>query len=492
MDELLLGLDIGTSHIKGVLVTPDGYVVAKTSVDYPTYYPKPAWAEQVPRDWWQGAVRVTRALTSQAKGAVVGIGVSGQGCGVTLIGRRGEVIRPAIIWMDSRSEPQSEQLRHCCYAEILTRNGKIPAPYNADPVLMWLIENEPASIAAAETSLTTTAYINYCLTGEKVANLSDASILLGFDLAEKNWSKALIESFGIPERFYPPLAGCDQVIGGLTSAAAAELGLPAGIPVVAGGEDTSSAGLAVGAVRDGQTYLSLGTAGTLYVPVNTMSVHPQLLTFLHVLAGRYLLGGSMVALGGSLAWCRKLLDPGKSFDELIELAAQSEPGAGRLIFLPYLSGELQPINDGYARGMLFGLSLSTAKADVVRAVLEGTAFAIAHNLAMIESINIPIREIRAIGGPSQSEFWCQIIANVTGRPVSVMADDSGAPLGNALLAAKGAGLIQDPAETALRAARIERSFEPDPNLTERYRNLLEIYTQLYPQVKEQSARLSLL
>ena len=490
MDALLLGLDIGTSHIKGVLATPDGRVVAQASVDYPTYYPRPGWAEQSPLDWWSGVVKVTRTLTSAGYAAVAGIGVSGQGCGVTLVGSSGQVIRPAIIWLDSRSEPQSEWLRNCCNAEILARNGKIPAPYNADPVLMWLMENEPASIEAAETSLTTTAYINFRLTGQKIANLSDASILLGFDLAERNWSDTLIESFEIPRRLYPPLAACDQVIGSLSSSAAADLGLPAGIPVVAGGEDTSSAGLAIGAVRTGQTYLSLGTAGTVYVPVSRMSVHPQLLTFLHVLTGQYLLGGSMVALGGSLAWCRKLLDPQMDLENLIAMAAESEPGAGRLLFLPYLSGELQPINDGYARGMLFGLSLSTEKADVVRAVLEGTAFAIAHNLSIIESLDIPIQEIRAIGGPARSALWCQIIADVTGRPLNVLADEGGAPLGNALLAASGTGLIQDPAEVALQAAQIERSYEPDPNLVERYRGLFEIYRQLYPQVKAQYARLS--
>ncbi|HEX7973860.1 MAG TPA: FGGY family carbohydrate kinase [Anaerolineales bacterium] len=492
MDDVLLGLDIGTSRIKGVLATPDGRVISKASQDYPIDYPRPGWAEQNPLDWWSGVVQVVRALRSQARVRVAGIGVSGQGCAVTLIGSDGHVIRPAIIWVDTRSEPQCERLRRCCDAEILARNGKIPAPYNADPVLMWLMENEPDSIGAAETSLTTTAYINFRLTGQKIANLSDASILIAFDLEEKGWSDPLIESIGVPRRLYPALSPCDQVIGSLSSQAAADLGLEAGLPVVAGGEDTSSAGLASGAVRTGQTYLSLGTAGTLYVPVDRKTVHPQLLTFLHVLAGHYLLGGSMVALGASLAWCRKLLDPQIDFEKLIELAAQSEPGAGRLLFLPYLSGELQPINDGYARGMLFGLSLSTEKADLVRAILEGTAFAIAHNLSMIEALGIPITEIRAVGNPTRSAEWCQIIANISGRPLNVMADEAGAPLGNALLAAKGAGLIRDPAQAAQHAARIEHSYEPSPELVERYKGLFEIYRQLYPQVKEQYAQLSLL
>jgi xylulokinase len=260
--------------------------------------------------------------------------------------------------------------------------------------------------------------------------------------------------------------------------------------VVAGGADTSSSGLACGAVGVGQTYLSLGTAGTIYTPIDAARVHPQLLTFLHVLSGRYLLGGSMVALGGSLAWCRQLLDPSLTFEALIALAEDSRPGAGQLLFLPYLSGELQPINDGYARGMFFGLSLSTQKADMVRAVLEGTAFAIAHNLAIIEAMDIPVAEIRAIGGPTRSALWCQIIADVTGRPLNVMAGDDGAPLGNAILAAKGAGLIDDPAQAALQAARIQRTYEPHPARRPLYQNLFEIYCALYPQLKDQAARLS--
>jgi xylulokinase len=198
----------------------------------------------------------------------------------------------------------------------------------------------------------------------------------------------------------------------------------------------------------------------------------------------------MVALGGSLAWCRNLLDPHMTFESLIEIASQSEPGSGRLVFLPYLSGELQPINDGNARGLMFGLSMSTEKADMVHAVLEGTAFAIAHNLSMIESLDIPIHEIRAIGRPTRSALWCQIIADVTNRPLSILADYGGAPLGDALLAAKGAGLIHDPAETALKAARIERFYEPDPKVHQRYQGLFEIYLQLYTQVKEQYVQLS--
>jgi len=490
MQELLIGLDIGTSVIKAVLATPEGQVLSRATVSYPTQFPQPGWAEQDPQDWWRGTVQVIRDLKINPGMRVAGIGVSGQGCAVTLIEPSGKVIRPAIIWMDSRSESQSERLRDCCLDEVLTQNGKMPAPYNADPVLMWLQENEPASIEAAETSLTTTAYVNFCLTGQRVANYSDASILMAFDLDRKAWSDDLIQSFEIPPRLYPRLAACDQVIGGLSPAAASELGLPAGIPVIAGGEDTSSAGLAIGSVREGLAFLSLGTAGTIYVPAYHKPVHPQLLTFLHVLDGQYLLGGSMAALGASLSWCQKLLGETLDFESMLSLAQESEPGAGRLIFLPYMTGELQPINDGYARGMLFGLSLSTEAKHIVRAILEGTAFAIAHNLVIIESLDIPITEVRAVGGPTRSAFWCQVITDVIGRPVHVVSNDGGAPLGNALLVAKAVGLIPDAADKALQTARIERTYQPDRRLHEQYQGLFAIYRQLYPQVKEQYAQLS--
>jgi xylulokinase len=490
MEELLIGLDIGTSMIKAVLATPEGKIVAHAGVNYPTNFPKPGWAEQDPLDWWRGAVRVIRELKIDRHMHVAGIGVSGQGCGVTLIDRSGRVIRPAIIWMDSRSEPQSERLRACCQAEVLAQNGKMPASYNADPVLMWLQENEPESIAVAETSLTTTAYINHCLTGQKVANFSDASILMAFDLEHKTWSEDLIQSFNIPARLYPPPAACDQVIGGLSNTAAAETGLSPGIPVIAGGEDTSSAGLAIGSARQGLAFLSLGTAGTIYVPADHKTVHPQLLTFLHVLEDQYLLGGSMIAVGGSLAWCHKLLGDKLDFERMLSLAQESEPGAGRLIFLPYLSGELQPINDGNARGVLFGLSQSTETKHIVRAILEGTAFAIAHNLAIIELLGISIPEVRAVGGPTRSAFWCQIIADIIGRPLNVVSNEGGAPLGDALLAAKGVGLIQDAAEIALKSARIDHAYQPNLSLYDLYQGIFAIYRQLYPQVKEQYAQLS--
>ncbi|OUC06075.1 hypothetical protein RY27_23280, partial [Litorilinea aerophila] len=415
--ELLLGIDIGTTNVKAVLATPEGQVIAQASVSYPLAHPRPGWAEQDPADWWQGAVQVVRTLVARADvrpEQIQGIGVSGQGCAVTLLDGRGRVVRPAIIWMDSRAEPQCDVLRARCADVILQRNGKQPSPYNADPSLMWLRDHEPESLAAAQVSLTTTGYMNFRLTGRPVENLSDASILFAFDLATESWSEELIHGFGLPRHLYPQLVRCQEVIGPLTQQAAADLGLRPGIPVVGGGEDTSSAGLAIGVVSPGQALLSLGTAGTLYTVQDEPVVDRHLIAFLHVLEGQILLGGSMTAVGASLAWCRRWIGEELDYQALVTLAAQSRPGAGGLLYLPYLSGELQPINDGYARGLFFGLNMGTDRSDLVRAVLEGTAFAIRHNLQVTLDAGVAVHEIRAVGGPTRSRLWCQIIADVTG------------------------------------------------------------------------------
>jgi xylulokinase len=429
--------------------------------------------------------------------------------------------------MDTRGEPQSERLRQSCGAQILQINGKSPAPYNADPTLIWLHEHLPGVVSDAACSLTTTGYVNFRLTGAMVTNVSDASILFAFDLARGNWSQDLIDAFGLPARLYPRVAPCQQVIGRLTPAAAADLGLPPGIPVIAGGEDTSSAGLALGAVRPGMAFLSLGTAGTIYATEARPLIHPQLLTFLHVLDGQSLVGGSMAAIGAALAWLRNALGAQEGYAALTALAEQSPPGASNLIFLPYLSGELQPLNDGYARGVFFGLNMSTGKADLVRAVLEGAAYAIAHNLELAEEISVegieiergsggsarintddeksadirPIRVIRvpsepaihailATGGPTRSALWCQIIADVCNRPLRVLAESGGAPLGNALLAGAGIGLIDDLAAVAEDTVQVQQRFEPDAGRHEHYRRLFAIYKQLYPNLKELYAELA--
>ncbi|BDP43715.1 xylulokinase (plasmid) [Deinococcus aetherius] len=491
MREVLLGIDVGTTSAKAVLVTPTGQVVAHAESSYPTAHLRPGWVEQNPHDWWAATVRAVQGVLAGADSLhVTGIGVSGQGCAATLLDGRGEVVRPAIIWMDGRSEAQSAFLRAHVGSDILRLNGKTPAPYNADPVLMWLRDNERESLTRAAVSLTTTGYINYRLTGSAALSVADASILFAFDLKRGTWSRDLIEAFGLPERLYPGVnASCD-VLGTLTSTAAAELGLRAGIPVVAGGEDTPSAALAAGVTEAGEAFMSLGTAGTVYVVDEQVRVQPRLLACAHVLPGRWMLGGSTVAFGAALAWCRDLLGPGLTLEGLTALAASSPPGAHGLVFLPYLSGELQPINDGHARGALVGLNFNHGAAHLVRAVMEGAAFALAHNLLLCREVGVAPREVRVLGGPTRSALWCQILADVTGCVVRAVPPEVGAPLGNALLAGQGVGLLADAGRTARANLYFETSFTPRPEDSARYAELFEVYRALYPQLRTSFAQLS--
>lgn len=492
MGELLLGVDIGTSNAKAVLADPAGNIVAEAQSGYETHFPHSGWAEQDPSDWWRGMVHAVRTILETpgiAPDAIAGIAVSGQGCAVTLIDSAGEVIRPAIIWRDARSEPQCEVIRQTVADEVLQRNGKSPGPYNADPTLMWLQEHEPESIERAQVSLTSTGYITYRLTGEPVMNISDASILFAYDLTTNDWSPTLIAAFGLPARLYPKVIPCTEIVGGLTQAAADDLGLTPGVPVVAGGEDTSSAGLALGVTEPGETLLSLGTASTMYIVQDSPHVHPALLAFAHVLPNQVLLGGSTIAGGGILDWCQQVYGAQISFSDLTEIAAQSPPGANNLLFLPYLSGEMQPINDGNARGVYFGMSTTTTQADMVRAAMEGMAYAIAHNISIADTAGTPITEIRAVGGPTRSVLWCQMIADISEYPVAVADENAGAPLGNVFLAAAGIGLIDSPA-AAKANVHVSQVYQPTPAHRERYLALFDIYRNLYPQLSASFKALS--
>lgn len=492
-DPLLLGIDVGTSSAKTVLMTPAGQVIGSASIGYSLWKPSTGHVEQFAPDWWSAVVLATQDLlakTGVKPEQVRGVGASGQGCAVTLIDDSGNVLRPAITWQDSRSHLQCVRLSHMS-PRVLELNGKELAAYNADPVFMWLVENDPQIVEDAHTSLTTTGYINYMLTGRAVLNRSDASILFAYNLYNNQWSQELIDVFNVPEKLYPEIAACSEIIGTLQSEAADLLGLPVGIPVVAGGEDTSSAGLAIGGFEDGQVLLSLGTAGTIYLVRENITTHPKLLTFLHVVDGLALMGGSTIAFGGAMDWCRSFLgQTAKTHAEVASLAEDSNPGANNLLFLPYLNGELQPINNGHAQGVFLGMNFRTTTADAVRAVMEGAVYALAHNLQLATQDGTVVNEVRATGGPTRNELWCQIISDVLGLPLKIQPTSAGAPAGNALLAAKGIGLIENLSDVDLFDTPETQTFEPGMKNHRMYQELLEIYTSLFPVLEPQFEALS--
>lgn len=493
MTPLLLGLDIGTTSAKAAIADIQGEVLWTASAAYGYDTPRPGWAEQDPDDWWSAAIAAIHSLLAQCPGArdrIAAVAVSGQGVAAALLGADGRPVRPAILWLDVRCATQAARLDREAGERIALVSGKRPAAYNVEPKLLWLKENEPEVFKRAWKSMTATAYVTYRLTGRPVMNYSDGGILLAYDLQNNQWSRELLDLMDLPASLYCDLAPCDRVIGKITPEAAAATGLAPETLVVAGGEDTSSAGLALGVTSPDDALLSLGSACTMYIPAEQPAMDPRLLAFPHVIDGLTLVGGSMVGGGNAMDWIARAVAPGQSSgkSEAIEVlsreAASAPSGSGGVVFLPYLAGELQPVNDGFARGVFFGLSLETRRAELVRAVLEGTAFAIRHNLETAASIGAKPQRLAAAGGPARNEVWSQIMADVTGLPIQVMEENGGAPLGDAALAAKGAGLI-DTFQPMIQAhARMRRLFRPQPGAAERYQPLFDVYKGLYPRLKD--------
>ncbi len=488
MTELLLGLDIGTASAKGVLLTADGVVVASAgSASYPLHRPRAGWVEQDPADWWGAACSVIQKLVGERRSGdrVAAVAVSGQGCACTLVDVDGTVLRPALTWLDTRASAETDEMAAAWAPAVEALNGNAIGAYNVEPKLRWLINHEPETVARAAYTLTTTAYVTRCLTDRVVMNHADGGILFAYDAARRDWSHSLLRNVGLPGALYPPLYPCTEVIGQVTRAAADATGLAMGIPVVAGGEDTPSAALSMGVSRPGDTFLSLGTAAVVGVCLSAGQRlrEPRLLSYPHVLPELSITSGSMSSAGGAVEWLMREFGPAygsaaDGYTALNQAVAGSEPGAGGLIFLPYLSGELHPILDAHARGVFVGLSGATTRGDIARALLEGSAMAIRHNLTVAAGAGARIKRLVATGGPTRSAEWRQIIADVTGQPLSVVAS-GGAPVGDALLAGAGVGLITDPGATARAMATIEREYIPRPAAAARYDDMFPAYLRIY-------------
>ena len=501
MRDLVLGIDVGTGTAKAVIADVSGAVLWQAAASYQHHAPESEWAEQDPEDWWQAVSIATKTLFRDHPGSakrIAAVGVSGQGAGVVLLNNTGVAVRHAILWLDRRCAADAEELqsRNCkVFSQI---SGKVPASYNFDLKLRWLKEHEPNAWAQAAKACTATGFITYRLTAQAVTNHSDGGIFLAYDLANRCWSEEVLSLLHLSELMYCDLAECDEIIGHVTAEASRCTGIPAGVPVVAGGEDTSSAGLAMGVTTQDTAQLSSGTANTVYVPIDRPFTHPKLLTFPHVLPGKNLIGGSIASGGLAIDWMARILfasrdtPTAQEMEELTANAAEVGVGADGLIFLPYLVGELQPINDGFARGVFFGLNAEMHRGHMMRAIFESNALAIEHNLSLARSFGIAPSRLVAVGGPMRNVLLCQIIADVTGMPLHVMEEHGGAALGSAMLAAKGAGLISRYDEMQTAHARLRHHYAPDMVRHQLYQDIFLTYLELYPRLKDLFPRVAAL
>ena len=488
MSTWLLGVDIGTSSCKTAIFDPEGNIAAQGSCGYPVHYPEPGWAEQDPEDWWNGVCRAIRQMIGGSginPAEIAGIGVDGQSWSAIALDQGGNVLCPTPIWTDTRSAEICREASERLTAEKLFETSGNPAqPGYTWPKILWYRKYRPEVFSRTEKILQSNSYIVYRMTGEITQDLSQGYGLACFDMRKGCWDDDACGLLGIPRRFLPEIVPSHQIAGRLTKEAAKETGLTEGIPLVAGGLDAACGTLGAGVAAPGQTQEQGGQAGGMSICIDRYAADPRLILGFHVVPGRWLLQGGTTGGGGALKWLRETMCPELSFERMSELADEVPAGSGGVTFLPYMAGERSPIWNPKACGVFFGLNFSTTLGQMIRACMEGVAFALRHNLETAEAAGARAGTLRAMGGSANSRVWTQIKADVTGREIEVPASDTATTLGAAILAGVGTGVYGSFEEAAVRTVRVKKTYEPDPEKKAVYERGYETYRKLYPALEE--------
>lgn len=504
----LLGLDIGTSGVKALLVTSDGEVVGSVTVEYPFYSPRPGWSEQYPEDMWQGTVSAISQVLDRYQvkaNQVMGLGLSGQMHSAVFLDNNGQVIRPAILWNDSRTTAQCRRIEELVGKERLLEEACNPALEGfTAPKVLWLRENEPENYHKLHKLVLVKDYIRYRLTGELKMEVSDAAGTLLFNVRQGCWSQTITKALDIREEILPPIMNSAEVGGHITDQAARETRLPAGIPVVGGGADNACGAVGAGVVKAGRGMLSLGTSGVMLAHldqaklITSGTVH----MFNSAVPNQFYMMGVMLSSGLSFRWFRDQLGHNEqmvagqlgkdSYQLLTDEASRSKVGSNGLYFLPYLSGERTPHADGNLRGGFLGLSASNTRSDMIRAILEGVGYSFMDALGLLRQAGWDGDSVRAIGGGSKSPLWREIISSITGLKIERINIDEGPSYGAALLAGVGTGCFKDLGEAADARVKTIDATEPNPDWHSHYQELYAIYQDMYPALKPLYDRLALI
>ena len=498
MERYLLGIDLGTSACKTAVFDREGRVVVSANGDYPVYYPKPGWAEQDPQEWWSAVCAALKKIFDSGKVRpedIAGIGVDGQSWSAVPVDREGNCLARTPIWMDFRAQDICDELNERIGKErILELCGNPLIPSYTTAKVLWYEKNRPDIYGKIDKILQCNGYIVYCLTGEITQDICQSYGWHCFNMRTGSWDYAMAQEMGIPQKFLPPIVPCDQVVGTVTEEAAAQTGLLPGTCVVAGGLDAACGTLAAGVLHDGETQEQGGQAGGMSICLDEYKADPRLIVSFHVVPGKWLLQGGTVGGGSVMRWFEKEFagyermmaqEIGKSsLDQLGDLAREVSPGCDGLVFLPYMSGERTPIWDSDAKGVFYGLDFSKTKGHMVRACMEGVAYALRHNLETAQEAGAKVRVLRAVGGSSNSLVWTQIKSDVTGCPVIVPASDTATTLGAALLAGVGCGIYKDYEEAITLTVRQTRRHDPDPEKKAFYDRAYARYRGLYENLKD--------
>lgn len=489
----LITLDVGTSSTKTCLWDEAGRIAAEAQAAYPLNRPDPLWAEIDAGVWWQAACSTIRQVTAGIDPRqVAGIGADGVGWTLIPVNRDGTPLAPAQIWLDRRASEETAWLNALPEAERLIElvANPLDAAY-ITPKLLWLKRHQPQIFDSAYQFLTASGYIAACFTGEFTCDFTQAYGYHFFDIAHERWDADAADLLGVPLEKMPRLCPCTEIVGTVTAKASAETGLPIGIPVIAGCLDAASGALGAGVTRPGQTNEQGGQAGGMAVSLTQVVVEPRLIFSHHVLPGQYLLQAGTVG-GGSLGWFRDVLGgaeveaaarEGKSpFELFSQQADQAPPGAHGLIFLPYMAGERTPLWSSSARGVFFGLSYTTTRADLLRAIMEGCIFAVYDNVSIAAAKGVTASEYLGSGGATQSAVWCQIKADIYGQPFVVAQQSDGREGGHSLglyaLTASAIGWCADAGMCVERLLPRRRVFEPSPERHALYADLFNVYRRV--------------
>ncbi len=487
----LLGIDIGTSSCKVAIFSKEGNAIIQHSSEYPLYYPKEGWVEQDADEWWSSIVSSIRYCLHNSEvnsEEIAGIGIAGQGWSAIPVDRDGNSLRKTPIWLDVRARGVIKEYEtQVNVEEIFALSGNAWSASYTTPKLLWYKKYEPELFEKTYKFLQSNSFIALKLTGVFTSDRSQNYGLHFYNPITYTYNEQMAKKFGIPLEKFPPIYECHEVIGTVTEEAAKLTNLSVGTPVVAGGLDAACGTLGAGVVNVNQTQLQGGQAGGVSICLDKPKTHAQLIFSPHVIPERWLLQGGTVGGGGALRWFKQEFGGIQSFDEFTKLAEKVKPGSEGVLFLPYLSGERSPLWNPKANGLFYGLSFDKTKGHFVRAVLEGVAFSVYHNLLIAEEAGVPIQEldIHAMGGAANSELWIQIYADVTGCPIRVPSSDTATALGAALLAGVGIGMYNNFEEVVEQTISIRREHWPNKENTEIYKKAMNQYLKLSNVMDEQ-------
>lgn len=484
--DYFIGIDTSTSATKALLMDVSGRVVGVASNEYSFETPHPLWSEQSPSLWWRGTVdSIQQVLTKSAVNPkeVKAIGLTGQMHGLVLLDEKGKVLRPAILWNDQRTGRQCDEIRERIGREKLIRiTGNDALTGFTAPKILWIQENEPEVWNKVRQILLPKDFVRFKMTGEYASDRAGGAGTILFDLTKRDWSEEVLKALNIPSALLPKTFEGDQVTGVLSSDAAEELGLPAGIPVVGGGGDQAASAVGTGAVRSGVVSLSLGTSGVVFATTDSPAVEPEgrLHAFCHSVPGKWHFMGVMLSAAGSLRWYRDTFAAGTDYDLLLAPAVGISAGSDGLIFLPYLTGERTPHPDPLARGAFVGLTVRHKFAHMTRAVLEGVSFGLRDSFELMKHSGLDnIDQVRVTGGGARSPLWRQILADVFNTDIVTVNTTEGAAYGAALLAAVGVGSFASVPDACDATIQITGKTEPGENVNA-YESQYPLYRELYP------------